>query len=136
MKQAGAERAEGGGVGRVWAAYAATAALATVALAAVVSLFVSAADARGVWVAAAVASGLQMLAFPLLALARGQANLFLAGWLGGMLLRFGALAAVAIWVTRRGTPPAAATLVSLVGFLFLLVLLEPLFLRRRGLRTT
>lgn len=136
MKQAAPERQAADGVARVWAGYAMTAVLVAALLAVVVSLFVSAEDARGVWVAAAVASGLQVLAFPLLALARGQANLFLAGWLGGMLLRFGTLAAVALWVTRRGTPPAAATLVSLVGFLFLLVLLEPLFLRRRGLRTT
>jgi hypothetical protein len=91
--------------------------------------------ARAVWVGTGVAFVAQLVAFALLVHCRGRANLFIAGWLGGMLLRFGALGAVAVWVTRSGALAPPATLLSLVGFLFLLLLLEPLFLRK-GLRTT
>jgi hypothetical protein len=113
-----------------------TAVLLAALVAGVVTQLVAPDDARGVWIAAAIACGLQLVSFPLLVMARAHANLFLAGWVGGMLLRFGALAVVAIWITRSGALPPAATLLSLAGFLFLLVLLEPVFLRRRGLRTT
>jgi hypothetical protein len=77
----------------------------------------------------------QLAAFAVLVRARAHANLFLAGWVAGMLLRFGALAALAWWVTRSGAVPAGATLLSLAGFLFVFLLLEPLFLRP-GPKTT
>lgn len=114
-----------------WLPYAATAIVLAGVLAAVGALALPAAEARGVRVAALVACGVQLAAFGLLVYVRARATLFLAGWVGGMLLRFVVLAAVAVWVTRDGGGlPAATTLVSLVGLLFVLLLLEPVFLRR------
>lgn len=111
--------------------YAATAVVLAVMLAAAAGLALPAAEARGVRVAALIACGVQLAAFGLLIYARARASLFLAGWVGGMLLRFVVLAAVALWVTQDGGGlPAAATLVSLVGLWFVLLLLEPAFLRR------
>lgn len=118
-----------------WLPYAAATLLLAAVIAGGAGLVVSPAQARGVQVAAAVGAALQLLAFGLLVFGRERANLFLAGWLGGMVLRFGGLGAVALWVTRSSTLPATATLVTLAGFLFLLLLLEPVFLRR-GLHTT
>jgi hypothetical protein len=40
-----------------------------------------------------------------------------------------------VWVTRTEAYPATALLVSLVGFLFLLLLLEPVFIRKGSLAT-
>jgi hypothetical protein len=40
-----------------------------------------------------------------------------------------------LWVTRTGAYPAAALLVSLVAFLFVLLLLEPVFIRKGNLAT-
>jgi hypothetical protein len=37
----------------------------------------------------------------------------------------------AVWLSRTDALPRAAALVSLVGFVFLLLLLEPVFLRRK-----
>lgn len=111
--------------------YAATAVVLAAMLAAGAGLALPAAEARGVRVAALIACGVQLAAFGLLIYARARASLFLAGWVGGMLLRFVVLAAVALWVTQDGGGlPAAATLVSLVGLWFVLLLLEPAFLRR------
>ena len=54
---------------------------------------------------------------------------FLVSWASGMLLRFAVIAGLAFWVTRRTSLDPAVTLLSLVGFVFLLVVLEPAFLR-------
>lgn len=115
--------------------YALWALLLSLACAGVGTLIVEPAGVRGVWAAAGIAWLLQLVAFGMLVVNRSRANLFLASWAGGMLLRLGALAVVAYWVTRSPAWPAAVTLVTLAGILFLLLLLEPVFLRR-GLRTT
>ena len=112
-----------------WLSYAAAALVLTGLVAALVSLLVAAASVRGVWFAAAVAYVVQLIAFALLLALRSQAHLFLAAWLGGMVLRFGALGACAFWLSRSDALPRAPTLVSLVGFVFLMLLLEPVFLR-------
>ena len=52
-----------------------------------------------------------------------------AGRAGGLALRFGAVGGVAWWLSRSAALPREAALLSLVGFAFLLLLLEPLFLR-------
>lgn len=114
-----------------WLPYAATAVVLAAVLAVAAALALPAAEARGVRVAALVACGVQLAAFGLLVYARARSTLFLAGWVGGMLLRFVVLAAVAVWVTQDGGGlPAEVTLVSLVGLWFVLLLLEPVFLRR------
>jgi hypothetical protein len=114
---------------RAWTAYAVAGAVLTIAVAGIVSLLVGDAPSKAVWLSAALAYGLQLVAFALLLRFRDQANLFLAGWLGGMVLRFGALGALAFWATRFTALPPATLLLSLVGFVFVLLLLEPVFLR-------
>jgi hypothetical protein len=86
--------------------------------------------ARGaIMLSAAVAFALQLLAFAVLVVVRGRGSLFTVGWAAGMALRFMGLAGMAFWVTRRDAPAAEAALVSLVGVMFVLVLLEAIFLR-------
>ena len=111
-----------------WLAYAAASALLLLLLVVVVGTLVRAADPAALWVAAAVAYVVQLGAFALLLSLRRHSVGFMAGWAGGMLLRFAVIAGVAVWVTRfSGLDPATA-LVGLVGFVMVLVLIEPLFL--------
>jgi hypothetical protein len=60
--------------------------------------------------------------------------MFLAGWLVGLVARFAVVGVVAYWLQRTGVLPVEPALLSLVGFLFVLLLMEPLFLRR-GMQT-
>jgi hypothetical protein len=120
---------------RAWLAYAGAGLLLTGVAAAVATLVLDGEAGRAVRITAAIAYGLQLLAFAALLAVRGRDALFLAGWLGGMILRFAGLGAVAWWVTATSVLPRAAALISLAAFLFLLLLLEPFFLRR-GVRTT
>lgn len=112
-----------------WLAYVLAAAVA-VGLAVVgASLFVPDRAVSALWIAAAIAYVVQLLAFAVLLRARGRGErAFLYSWAGGMALRFVTVVAVALWATRFYTP-AAPLLLGLVGFVFVLVLLEPLFLR-------
>lgn len=110
-----------------WITYGVVGLVLTVLVAVIVSAMTG--QAQAVWVGAGVAYGVQLIAFALLLWLRPQPQLFMIGWLGGMALRFMALAVVAFWVSRTDALPRATTLVSLVGFVFLLLLLEPLFLR-------
>lgn len=120
---------------RAWLAYAGVG-LVVVGVAAAIAALVAAAEvARAVVVAAGIAYVLQLGAFAALLAFRGKDALFLAGWLGGMVLRFGGLGAVAWWLTATTALPREAALISLAAFLFVLLLLEPIFLRR-GIRTT
>jgi hypothetical protein len=118
-----------------WLPYAVLALLLAVVIGAVTWGIAPLQAARSVWFGTGVAFVAQLIAFALLVYCRRRAHLFMAGWLGGMVLRFAALGAAAVWVTRSGTLAPPATLLSLAGFLFLLLLLEPLFLRK-GLRAT
>jgi hypothetical protein len=86
------------------------------------------ADPMGLWVAAALAWGVQAIAFGLLVGLRDGTG-FMMAWAGGMALRFGMVGAAALLATRSPVLDAPTTLVGLVGFVFALVLLEPLFLR-------
>ena len=93
------------------------------------SFFVSDRALTAVWLAGALAYVVQMLAFAVLLRVRGRdERAFLMGWAGGMALRFVTVVAVALWATRS-FDPATPLLIGLVGFVFVLVLLEPLFLR-------
>ncbi|MGH7503461.1 MAG: hypothetical protein ACREL7_17180 [Longimicrobiales bacterium] len=85
---------------------------------------------QAVRVSAAVAYVVQLIAFGLLLATRDAHRLFVVGMVGGMGLRLCAVAVLGFWVTRTEAYPAAAFLVSLVAFLFLLLLLEPLFMRK------
>ena len=115
---------------RAWGAYALTA-LGVTALAAALTAWLVDGSSNAVWVGAGVALVVQLAAFAALVAWRDRGSLFLVGWLGGMLLRFGAVGVMAVWLSRTDALPRAAALVSLVGFVFLLLLLEPVFLRRK-----
>lgn len=82
----------------------------------------------------AVAWVVQLALFAPLYAARGRRNAFFAAWGGGTLARFAVLGVVAWWVWRKGTLPLAPALLALVGFLFVMLMLEPVFFRM-GLRT-
>lgn len=120
---------------RAWLSYAGAGLVLTAVAVGVATLLADAETARAVRVTAAIAYGVQLAAFAGLLAVRSRNSLFLAGWLGGMILRFAGLGVVAWWVTATSALPRAAALISLVAFLFLLLLLEPFFLRR-GVRTT
>jgi len=79
--------------------------------------------------AAVVAYVVQVVAFGSLVWLRSRGSGFFVAWGGGMLLRF-AVVLVAAYVSTRvpGLPPVPL-LLSLVGFLFVLLLLEPVFFR-------
>lgn len=114
---------------RAWRAYAAAALIVTLSLALLITRLVGPAESRAVWFSAALACGLQLPAFAGLLWFRNQAHLLLAGWLIGMALRFGALGGVAWWLSRSAALPREAALLSLVGFVFVLLIMEPIFLR-------
>ena len=118
-----------GTVLKAWMAYAVAALVVVGVAAGVGTLLVSREVAPAVWFAAGVAYVLQLIAFAGLVMVRNRAQLFLAGWLIGMALRFGAVGGVAWWLSRSAVLPREAALVSLVGFVFLLLLMEPMFLR-------
>lgn len=114
---------------RAWAVYAVAALVVTLVFG-VVGTFVAEDEAvSAVWFSAALAYGLQLVAFAGLVWLRNQGSLFLAGWLIGMALRFGALGGVAWWLSRSAAFPREAALISLVVIVFVLLLMEPIFLR-------
>ena len=112
-----------------WTGYALAALIVTIVLAGSASWLAGSDNVRAVWFAAALAYGLQLAAFALLLALRAQPQLFMAGWLGGMVLRFGVLGVCAYWLGRTAVLPRGTTLISFVGFVFVLLLLEPVFLR-------
>lgn len=113
-----------------WAAYVALALLVGV-VGVVVSLIASSGDTvRAVAFSAVVAWGIQAVAFAALVQVGTRPDRFMIAWLGGIVLRFAAVGAVALWVTRSDALPPSATLVSLVAFMFVMLMLEPLFLRK------
>ncbi len=77
--------------------------------------------------------GVQVLLFAPVLAARGRRNAFLAAWAGGTVVRLAVLGAAAWWVWYSRALPLAPALLALAGFLFLLLLLEPVFFRM-GLR--
>lgn len=88
-------------------------------------------SARGVVTAVSVALPLQIIFFALLVRYRDHPTGFLGAWVGGMLGRLALVGLMAFAVTWRDDLSPAATLLTLAGLLFGLLLLEPLFLRKR-----
>ncbi|MFW6331080.1 MAG: hypothetical protein ACOC3J_05075 [Gemmatimonadota bacterium] len=109
-------------------AYVGVTAVVVSLLAAGVVGVVAGAEPAGVWLAAGIAWVVQGVAFALLVAGR-EGPRFVAGWAGGTVLRFAAVGVAAVWVTQASRLDPATVLVGLVGFIFVLVLLEPLFLR-------
>jgi len=115
---------------RAWLAYAGLALLIGVVGVALAALVGPAATVRAVMFAAVLAWGVQVVAFAALVYVRGDNDRFMIAWLAGIVLRFAAVGVVAFWVTRSGVFPPSPTLVSLVAFVFVMLMLEPLFLRK------
>jgi hypothetical protein len=80
------------------------------------------------WAAAGGAFMVQVLAFALLQAAGRRTRPFFAAWGGGMALRLLVVSGAA-WLAWRGYFAPVPLLIGLVGFLFVLLLLEPVFLR-------
>ena len=115
---------------KAWLAYAGAGTVAVVLITIVAVLMMAEGPAdRAVMVGAAIALLLQLAAFALLVSVRDKPHLFMGGWLGGMLLRFGGLGLVLFWASRTSMLPRTPLVMSLVGVVFVLLLLEPVFLR-------
>lgn len=117
-----------GALVRAWRAYAVCAFAVTV-LVALGVVQVGGIAPLAVWFGAGVAYGLQLVAFGALLAVRDRVQLLFAGWLTGMVLRFGAVGISIFWLSRSAVLPRGPAVISLVGFMFLLLLLEPVFLR-------
>lgn len=113
-----------------WLSYAVAGLLLTLLAALVAAALVGAEGRAGVWFAAALSWVLQLAAFAALVSLRRNPQLFMIGWAAGIVLRFGAVGVVAFWLSRTRVLPLDVTLLSLVAFVVLLLLLEPVFLRR------
>ncbi len=119
---------------RVLTLYALTGALAVAVACAGLGLLLSPAALAAVGWMGALAWAVQVALFAPLLAARGRKNAFLAAWGGGTVARFAVLGAAAWWVWHSRALPLAPALLALAGFLFLLLLLEPVFFRM-GLRS-
>ena len=86
---------------------------------------------RGALVAALVTLPVQVGLFAVLAHFRNRPRGFIGAWVGGMLGRLAFLGVMTAAVLLRDDLAPAATLLTLAGLLFGLLLLEPLFLGKR-----
>jgi hypothetical protein len=109
--------------------YGATAAAIVVLATLCLWPFLEPAGRQGVLLAAAVALTVQVLSFSVLMRYRGRVTGFMAAWAGGMAIRALAVVAVAFVAVRSGVEGAVPTLLALAGFLFALLLLEPVYFR-------
>lgn len=113
-----------------WLAYAGVGLVVTLLAAAVATALVDPGARSAVWFAAALSYLLQLVAFAAMLALRRDPQLFMIGWAAGMALRFGAVGAVAFWLSRSPVLPRDVTLISLVSFVVVLLFLEPLFLKQ------
>jgi hypothetical protein len=82
-----------------------------------------------IWWGAGLAYAVQVVAFGVLVAVRRRGMAFLAAWGGGTLLRMAVVLVAGVWLTRAAALAPAPLLLSLAGFLFVLLLLEPVFFR-------
>lgn len=115
---------------KAWLEYAVAAMVVMVASAAVVALVVAPSDRGAVMFAAALSYAVQLGAFALLLSVRDNPKMFMIGWAGGMVIRFVTVGVVAAVLARTALFPKRPVLLSLIGFVIMLTLLEPVFLRR------
>ena len=92
--------------------------------------FLSGDGRESLLVAAVIAWPLQVGFFALLVRVQHDPSRFMIWWGVGMLGRMVVLAAAALGLSRTGAFEPGALVMSLAGFLFALLLLEPLFLDR------
>ena len=84
---------------------------------------------KGVLLAAGVAYPVQVTAFGLLLRARGEPSRFFAWWGAGVVVRIGVVVIAGLVALRIESLGAEALLLSLAGFFFGLLLIEPAFLK-------
>lgn len=94
--------------------------------------FFDAAGRMSLLVAAVVALPVQLAAFALIVPALGHSTKFLIRWGLGFLGRMGVVAAVGLSLHRFEILDPSVLLLSVCGFLFTLLLLEPMFFRNQG----
>lgn len=110
---------------KAWLSYAGWTGAVTLGLIVVVGTLVPASSTGAVWLAGVSAYSVQLIAFAALVVVRRKPRRFLFGWVGGIVLRATTVVVLAVLVL----PGAAAALLSAVGILFVLMLMEPVFLR-------
>lgn len=108
-------------------------AAALVAVVAAVALIVDRAAGPAIAWMGGLAWAVQVVLFLPLVATRGRGKAFFAAWGAGTLARFGVLGLAAWGISRSGVLPIAPSLLALAGFLFALLLMEPMFFRM-GLR--
>lgn len=96
------------------------------------SLLLEGAGRRGILLAALIAYPVQVVSFGLLVRAREEPARFVFWWGAGIALRVAAVVGAGIASSRLASVQPAALLLSLVGFIFVLLLLEPVFFDTRG----
>lgn len=111
-----------------FAQYAATCLVIIAVVGAVAWVFVSPAGRQAVLASAALALGVQAIAFSVARLL--QPRHLLLGWGLGSVLRLAALVLYALVVAKLWRAPLTPALLSLVAFLFVTTVVEPVFLRR------
>ena len=114
---------------KAWGTYAVVSLILVVLITIVAVSFQSGLGRRAVLVGAAIAYAVQLVAFAALLAVRDKQHLFLAGWLIGMLLRFVSVGACLFVASRTSALPTMPLVLSLVGIVFVLLMLEPVFLR-------
>jgi hypothetical protein len=83
-------------------------------------------------VASGIALPVQWATFLLVVRALGDSTQFLLRWAIGILARLGLVAAVGLLLPRLGGLDGNVLILSLCGFFFVLLLLEPLFFRNQA----
>jgi hypothetical protein len=86
----------------------------------------------GVLLAAGVAYPVQVTAFGLLLRARGEPSRFFVWWGVGVAVRIGVVVIAGFVALRIESLGVEALLLSLAGFFFGLLLIEPVFLKAAG----
>ena len=108
-------------------AFAAVAAALTAGTAAIMTIvWTTPAEERAIWISAAIAFVVQMLAFGVVMVVRRDQVLI--GWGLGALMRLVTLSLYALVFVKALGLPSTAALVSLATFFFLSTLVEPLLL--------
>ena len=108
-------------------AFAAVAAALTASAAAIMTIvWTTPAEERAIWISAAIAFVVQMLAFAVIVVVRRDQ--VLVGWGLGALMRLITLSLYALVFVKALGLPSTAALASLATFFFLSTLVEPLLL--------
>jgi len=114
---------------RVLGRYALTSLLMIAAAVAALFPFLEDDGRFGVLLAAGVTLPVQVAAFGLLLRARGEPSRFFVWWGVGVGVRIGVVVIVGLVALRFESLGAEALLLSLAGFFFGLLLIEPVFLK-------